>query len=123
LQADARARLFGPSSARMLYNLADALHPELARDLVPAAERALLHAGLPAIRRMRLLLLWLEWEPVLTLHARRRFWRLPLSARQAACQRMRESRFAAARRAWARLSAWVEDALDASARPHSSDGA
>ncbi len=108
----------------MLYNLADALQPELARDLVPAAERALLHSGLPAIRRMRLLLLWLEWEPVLTLRARRRFWRLPLAERQAACARLRESRFAGARRAWARLSAWVEDALVASGpRPHSSDGA
>ncbi|MEN8161101.1 MAG: hypothetical protein ABFS41_13600 [Myxococcota bacterium] len=35
----------GPGAARMLYNLADALHPELVRDLVPAAARALLHRG------------------------------------------------------------------------------
>ena len=121
MQAVARARPLGASGARMLYNLADALYPELPRDLAPAAECQLLHEGLPAIRRM---LLWLEWEPVLTLRAGRRFWRLPLGERQAACARLRESRFAAARRAWARLSAWVEDALDATAAPpHSSDGA
>jgi hypothetical protein len=106
-----RARPLGPSAARTLYNLADALYPELPRDLAPAAERRLLHAGLGAIRRTRLLLLWLEWEPVLTLRARRRFFRLPLDERQAACARWRGSRFAFARRAWARLSALVEDAL------------
>jgi hypothetical protein len=98
----------------MLYNLADALYPELPRELAPAAERVLRHAGLGAIRRMRLSLLWLEWEPVLTLRARRRFWRLPLTERQAACARWRGSRFAFARRAWARLAAWVEDALQSS---------
>lgn len=122
MQAEARSGPLGTSGARMLYNLADALHPELPRELVPAAERALRHAGLPAIRRMRLLLLWLEWEPVLTLRARQRFWRLPLAQRQAACARLRASRFVAARREWARLSAWVEDAL-AAAGPHSSEGA
>jgi hypothetical protein len=98
----------------MLYNLADALYPELPRDLAPAAERLLLQRGLGAVRRARLALLWLEWEPLLTLHARRRFWRLPLDGRQAACARWRGSRFAFARRAWARLAAWVEDALQAS---------
>jgi hypothetical protein len=109
---ETRARPLGSNGARMLYNLADALYPELpARDLVPAAERRLLHAGLPGIRRARLALLWLEWEPLLTLHARRRFWRLSLAERQAACARWRGSRFACARRAWARLAAWVEDAL------------
>ena len=113
MQADARARPLGASGARMLYNLADALYPELPRDLVPAAERRLLHEGLPTIRRVRLWLLWLEWEPVVTLHARRRFWRLPLAERQAACARLRESRFAGVRRAWARLAARVEDALAA----------
>jgi len=97
----------------MLYNLADALYPELPRDLVPAAERRLLHEGLPAIRRLRLTLLWLEWEPILTLHACRRFWRLPLAERQAACARLRGSRFASVRRSWARLAARVEDALAA----------
>jgi hypothetical protein len=105
----------------MLYNLADALYPELTRDLAPAAERLLLHRGPGAIRRARLALLWLEWEPLLTLRARRRFWRLPLAERQAACARWRGSRFAFARRAWARLAALVEDALSASAQ--SSDGA
>ncbi len=95
----------------MFYNLADALYPELPRELVPAAERLLLHAGLGAIRRARLSLFWLEWEPVLTLQARSRFWRLPLAERQAACVRWRGSRFAFARRAWARLAAFVEDAL------------
>jgi hypothetical protein len=98
----------------MLYNLADALYPELPRDLLPVAEQRLLHEGLGAIRRVRLALLWLEWEPVLTLHARRRFWRLPLAERQAACARWRGSRFTAARRAWARLTARVEDALERS---------
>jgi hypothetical protein len=95
----------------MLYNLADALHPAEARDLLPAAERALRHRGPGAIRRARLALLWLEWEPILTLHARRRFWRLPLPERQAACARWRGHRFAFARRAWARLTALVDDAL------------
>jgi hypothetical protein len=106
------ARVLGAGAGRMLYNLADALYPELPpRDLVPAAERLLRHAGVGAVRRARLSLLWLEWEPVLTGRARRRFWRLPLEARQAACARWRGSRFVFARRAWARLAAWVEDAL------------
>jgi len=124
LQAVARAGPLGASGARMLYNLADALYPELPRDLAPSAERRLLHEGLPAIWRVRLWLLWLEWEPVLTLHARRRFWRLSLAERQAACARLRGSRFAGVRRAWARLAARVEDALaESGARAHSSEGA
>jgi hypothetical protein len=114
----------------MLHNLAEALYPELALDPVPAAERRLLHEGVGAVRRARLALLWLEWEPVLTLRGSR-FWRLPLAARQAACARWRGSRFAFARRAWARLAAFAEDALAASApshgnrarEAHSSDGA
>ena len=53
------ARPLGAGGARMLYNLADALYPELPRDLAPAAERLLLHRGLGAIRRVRLALLWL----------------------------------------------------------------
>jgi hypothetical protein len=96
----------------MLYNLADALYPELPRDLLPAAERRLRHEGPAAIRRVRLALLWLEWEPVLSGHASRRFWRLPRAERQAACARWRGSRFAFARRAWARLAARTEDALE-----------
>ena len=98
----------------MLYNRADALYPELPRDLAPAAERLLLHRGPGAVRRARLALLWLEWEPLLTLRAQSRFWRLPLAERQAACARWRGSRFAFARRAWARLASLVEDALQAS---------
>jgi len=108
---EATPRPLGASGARMLYNLADALYPELPRDLAPAAERQLRHAGPGAIRRARLALLWLEWEPLVTLRSRSRFWRLPLAERQAACARWRGSRFAFARRAWARLSALVEDAL------------
>jgi hypothetical protein len=119
--AEARGPL-GAGGARMLYNLADALYPELPRDLVPAAERRLRHEGLGAIRRVRLLLLWLEWEPLLTARASRRFWRLPLAERQAACARLRESRFAGVRRAWARLAARVEDALAESAPPSESAG-
>ena len=104
----------GPRAGRMLYNLADALHPELPRDLVPAAARLLRHRGPGAIRRFHLWLALLEWEPLLTGRARRRFWRLPRAERQAACARFRGSRFTRRRRAWAELSAWVEDALDAS---------
>jgi hypothetical protein len=120
--AEARGPL-GASGARMLYNLADALYPELPRDLLPAAERRLRHEGLGAIRRVRLLLLWLEWEPLLTGRARARFWRLPLAERQAACARLRGSRFTSVRRAWARLAARVEDALAEAGAPHSSVGA
>jgi hypothetical protein len=100
----------GPGAARMLYNLSDALHPELVRDLVPAAARKLRHRGPAAYRRMHCWLALLEWEPLLV-RPRRRFWRLPREERQAACQRFRGSRFAWRRRAWAELSAWVEDAL------------
>jgi hypothetical protein len=121
----------GPAAGRMLYNLADALHPELVRDLVPAASQRLRHAGPRAARRLMLSLTWLEWEPLLSGRARRRFWRLERAERQAACARFRTSRFAFRRRAWARLSAFVEDALAASAAPgeraragdHSSEGA
>jgi hypothetical protein len=111
----------GPRAGRMLYNLADALHPETVRDLVPAAARELRHRGPAAVRRLQLWLALLEWEPLLSGRARRRFWRLPRAERQAACARFRGSRFVWRRRAWAELSAWVEDALEAS--PHSSDGA
>jgi hypothetical protein len=111
----------GPRAGRMLYNLADALHPETVRDLVPAAAQELRHRGPAAVRRFRLWLALLEWEPLLSGRARRRFWRLPRAERQAACARFRGSRFVWRRRAWAELSAWVEDALEAS--PHSSDGA
>jgi hypothetical protein len=114
--ADASLRPLGPAGARMLHNLAEALYPELALDPVPAAEQRLLHEGVGAVRRARLALLWLEWEPVVTLRERRRFWRLPLAERQAACARWRGSRFAFARRAWARLAAFAEDALAAAAR-------
>ena len=115
----------GPGQGRMLYNLADALHPECVRDLVPAAARLLRHRGPGAARRQHLWLALLEWEPALTGHSRRRFWRLPRAERQEACARFRGSRFAWRRRAWAELSAWVEDALAASEAPraHSSDGA
>jgi len=109
----------------MLYNLADALHPEVVRDLVPAAAQRLRHRGLGAIRRFHLWLVWLEWEPILSARARRRFWRLPRLERQAACARFRGSRFAWRRRAWAELAALVEDALEAAGEPlpQSSDGA
>jgi hypothetical protein len=126
---DFAPRPLGAASARTLYNLADALHPELVRDLVPEAERCLRQRGLGAIRRFRLQLAALDWEPLLGGRVRRRFWRLPRAERQAACARWRESRFAARRRAWAELAALVEDALAAlvedalAASPHSSDGA
>ena len=119
----------GPRAGRMLYNLADALHPERVRDLVPAAARLLRHRGPRAVRRFHLWLALLEWEPLLTRRAQRRFWRLPRAERQAACARFRGSRFAWRRRAWAELSAWVEDALAAASEArseplsHSSDGA
>jgi hypothetical protein len=100
----------GPGAARMLYNLADALHPELLRNLVPEAARALRHRGPAGARRMHCWLALLEWEPLLV-PPRRRFWRLPREERRAACERFRGSRFAWRRRAWAELSAWVEDAL------------
>ena len=106
---DARGPV-GPGAARMLYNLADALHPELVRDLVPAAARELRHRGPARVRRMHCWLALLEWEPLLR-RPPRRFWRLSREDRQAACQRFRGSRFAWRRRAWAELSAWVEDAL------------
>jgi hypothetical protein len=113
----------GPRAGRMLYNLADALHPELVRDLVPAAARALRQRGPGAARRFHLWLALLEWEPLLTGRARRRFWRLPRAEREAACARFRGSRFAWRRRAWAELSAWVEDALAETPALHSSEGA
>ena len=111
----------GPRTGRMLYNLADALHPDCVRDLVPAAARLLRHRGPGAARRLLLWLAFLEWEPLVAGAARRRFWRLPRVERQAACARFRGSRFAWRRRAWAELSAWCEDAI--AAAPHSSDGA
>jgi hypothetical protein len=104
----------GPRAGRMLYNLADALHPERPRDLVPAAARFLRHRGPGAVRRFHLWLALLEWEPLFAGRVRRRFWRLPRAEREAACARSRGSRFVWRRRAWAELSAWVEDALDAS---------
>ena len=115
----------GPGAGRMLYNLADALHPDCVRDLVPAAARLLRHRGPRTARRYHLWLALLEWEPALRGRGRRRFWRLSRAERSAACARFRGSRFAWRRRAWAELSAWVEDALATSEPPavHSSDGA
>jgi hypothetical protein len=110
----------GPRAGRMLYNLADALHPETVRDLVPEAARLLRHRGPGAARRLLLWLSLLEWEPVLASRARGRFWRLPRAERQSACARFRGSRFAWRRRAWAELSAWCEDSLAATSEARES---
>jgi hypothetical protein len=94
--------------ARTVYNVADALAPGLPTDLAPALARHLRHAGPAAARWLWLWLEVLDWEPLLTLRARHRFWRLPRTGRVAAVERWRHSRIGPRRRAFAGLARWLE---------------
>ena len=90
------APILGVHRARTLYNLADAMLPgALARrpdgssiDLLPAFEASLRHEGLGSIRRNWVLLVVLDWWPVLAGPDRRRFWRLDRTARADVIERL-----------------------------------
>jgi hypothetical protein len=102
-------------AARVLYNAADALAGDRAArvDVAAHAARELRHRGRGAARRTWLLLLWLEWEPLLALRSRRGFSWLPREERRALLSRWERSPLPCRRRAAARLRALVEGALAA----------
>jgi hypothetical protein len=101
-----------PRAARVLYNVADALAEEgaAARDVAPGVERAIRHRGVATARRVWLLLLCIEWQPVLTLRERRGFSWLPRERRRALLRGWESSRLAPCRRAFAELRGWIEAA-------------
>jgi len=70
----------------MLYAVADALLPPVPGapgfDWVPAVEAELARRVSADARRLRRVLLRLDWAPLLGLHGRR-FWRLPRATRAA----------------------------------------
>jgi hypothetical protein len=100
-----------PRAARVLYNVADALAegaPPV--DVAPFVERQLRHRGVPAARRLWLLLLCIEWQPVAALRDRRGFSWLPRERRRAHLARWERSRLPLRRRAFAELRGWIEAA-------------
>jgi hypothetical protein len=101
-----------PRAARVLYNVADALAQEGApvRDVAPQVERAIRHRGVATARRVWLLLLCIEWQPVLTLRERRGFSWLPRERRRALLRGWEGSRLGARRRAFEELRGWIEAA-------------
>jgi hypothetical protein len=103
-------------SARVLYNVADALAgpdaPPL--DVAPAVERQIRHRGAGAARRTWLLLQCIEWQPLLTLRARRGFSWLPRARRRELLAGWERSRLAWRRRALAELRASIEAARQSS---------
>jgi hypothetical protein len=108
-------------SARTLYNVADALAARGADvDVAPWLERRLAARGPAAARRVRRLLVCIEWQPLLTLRARRRFSWLPREQRRRLLGALeRRSLVPGRRRAVAELRGWIEEALAESGR-HSS---
>jgi len=127
--AGAAARILGPRSVRTLHNAADALVPPGADgspgagdvDLSPHVERSLRHQGPGAARRLVTLLGCLEWQPLLTLRARRSFSALPRARRQELLRRWEHSRLRSRRQALAALRRVVEEGL--AERNQSSPGA
>ena len=103
-------------SARTLYNVADALLPPPKPgepgagdlDVAPFVEQRIRWGGVGVARRCWLLLTWIEWQPVLTLRARRGFSRLPRERRRALLRTWQQSRVPARRRAFEGLREWVE---------------
>jgi|GEM_PF-5494449 len=101
-----------PGSARILYNVDDALAPPGAPrvDVAPHVARALRHAGVGAARRAWLVLRLLEWQPRATLSSRRGFSWLPRERRRALLAGWEHSRLAARRRAFAWLARLLAEA-------------
>ena len=101
-----------PRAARVLYNVADALADEgaPALDVAPFVERAIRHRGVAAARRVWLLLLCIEWQPVLTLRERRGFSWLPRERRRALLRGWERSRLGPRRRAFAELRGRIDAA-------------
>jgi hypothetical protein len=105
-------------AARTFYNVADALAPEAGDvDLVPELERRLRFGGAAAARRLWLLLALLEWQPLVTLRARRGFSWLPRAARREVLDGWARSRLPARRRARRWLDELVREGLAAQSEP------
>jgi hypothetical protein len=109
------------ASARTLYNVADALAPRGGDvDVAPWLERCLAARGPAAARRVRRLLACIEWQPLLTLRARRRFSWLPREQRRRLLEALeRRSLVPGRRRALAELRGWIGEALAESERQSS----
>jgi len=95
-----------PRAARVLYNVADALAGEGAQpvDVAPAVEREIRHRGVGAARRLWLLLMMIEWQPVASFQERRGFSWLPRERRRALLAGWERSR------RFAELRGWIEAA-------------
>jgi hypothetical protein len=96
----------------VLYNVADALAEEGAPvlDVAPFVEGAIRHRGVAAARRVWLLLLCIEWQPVVMLRERRGFSWLPRERRRALLRGWERSCLGPRRRAFTELRGWIEAA-------------
>jgi hypothetical protein len=105
-----------PRAARVLYNVADALAEEGAPavDVAPAVEREIRNRGVGTARRIWLLLLCIEWQPIATFRARRGSSWLPRERRRALLEGWERSR------SFGELRGWIEAARRA---PPQSSGA
>ena len=109
--------VLGPRAVRTLHAVADAWRPEGPVVAVgPAFDRALRHAGVPAVRRCVMLLSWLELSAHLARPGGGGFSWLPRDARRRRLERLRERARGPVRRAVAELLEGIEAA-------QSSDGA
>jgi hypothetical protein len=105
-------RALPASSARTLYNVADALAARGGDvDVAPSLERRLAARGPAAARRVRRLLRFIEWQPVLALRGLRRFSWLPREQRRRQLLRLERSLLPGRRSAFAELRGFIEEAL------------
>ena len=115
----------GPISvraARVLYNVADALSggDDGAVDVLPGVEDRIRWRGVGAARRTWLLLMAIEWAPILRPRVRRPFSRLPRATRRNLLAGWERSRLAVCRHSFAELCEWI---AQAASPPDQSSGA
>jgi hypothetical protein len=111
-------RVLSARASRTFYNVADAVVPAASGagagdlDLIPCVERSLRSRGVGAARRTWLVLMALEWWPVVTLQARRGFSRASLDRRQQILESWLGSRLGEASRHWFASVSKVTSDLD-----------
>jgi hypothetical protein len=116
-------RVLSARASRTFYNVADAVVPAASGvgagdlDLIPCVERSLRGRGVGAARRTWLVLMALEWWPVVTLQARRGFSRVSLDLRQQILESWLRSRLGVRREAVRGLERLVRECFEGHIRP------